>query len=402
MAITVITAHKKTTLAIITILIIVIIGSAFAVYHFFSPQNTGEGPTGEAEPGESATGEGEEGGASPSPSPTEEPAKPTESESNQTGAVSQNVTVTTQNITVTIIDVQGVSVNISLPVNRIVTLTNGVTEIIYALGCGDKVVGRDSYSTFPNSVLTVTVVYDSTLNMERLVELRPDLVIADVRINNELRGRIEELGIPVIIDNPSQSDRVVPIIRYLGIILGKEDTADKLIAFVNNINNLVKKRTENLNDSEKPLVYYEWNRAWFSVNSKGLPHKMITDAGGLNLAANQTATYPTLSPEYVLECNPDVIVRIITSTNHNLTDFQIMRQELMTRTELAETTAVKKGAVYVTDGFLRTGIRNPIGLLTLAKWFHPDLFADVDPTAIHKEMIKTFFGVDLEGTYAYP
>ncbi|MEM3051429.1 MAG: ABC transporter substrate-binding protein [Candidatus Bathyarchaeia archaeon] len=306
---------------------------------------------------------------------------------------------------VTVTDVKGVTVNVTLPVKRIVAITSGVTDIISSLGAGDKIVGRDSYSTFPSAILDVPVVAGSSAspNIELIAELEPDLVIADTMLKDEARAQLEALlGVPVIVENPSDSNRVVPLVKYLGVILGKTRTAEKLVNFMNNITNLVKERLQNLTDVDKPLVYYEWNKAWFSTNKNGLPHKMITEAGGLNLAADQNTTYPTLSPEYVAERNPDIIVRMISSAGHNITDFQAMREELMSRPALSATKAVQNGRVYVLDSYFRVGTRNPLGLLTMAKWFHPNLFADVDPAAIHKEMIKTFFGVDLEGTYAYP
>ncbi|MGB9841576.1 MAG: ABC transporter substrate-binding protein [Candidatus Bathyarchaeales archaeon] len=306
---------------------------------------------------------------------------------------------------VTVTDVKGVTVNITLPVKRIVAITSGVTDIIYSLGAGDKIVGRDSYSTFPADILKVPVVAGSSAspNIELIAELKPDLVIADTMLSSDNRAKLETLlKVPVLVENPSDSNRVVPLVKYLGVILGKTQTAGKIVNFMNNITNLVKERLQNLTDANKPLVYYEWNKAWFSCNKNSLPHQMIIDAGGLNLAADQNTTYPTLSPEYVAERNPDIIVRMISSASHNITDFQDMRKELMNRPALSATKAVQNGKVYVLDSYFRTGTRNPLGLLTMAKWFHPELFADVDPTAIHRDMIKTFFGVDLEGTYAYP
>jgi iron complex transport system substrate-binding protein len=392
------TTNKKLVLGIV--LLVVLIGGSYGVYTlYFTPEPTEPGPT-ETEPTETEPTETEPTETEPTETePTE--TEPTETEPTET----EPIETEPENTTITIVDVNGVHVNISLPVNRIVSFTSGVTEIVYALGAGDKLVGRDTYSTFPDAVSEVTVVYESSggLNMEVLTELEPDLVISDTRLDNETRAQIEELlGVPVIIDNPSQADRIEPLITYLGLILDAEETADELLDFMDDVVDLVEDRVATLPDNERPLVYYEWVKEWFSCNSASLPHQMLIDAGGRNLAANETSTYPTLSAEYVLERNPDVVIRIITSSTHNLTDFETLRDQLMTRDGLSETTAVQEGDVYVMEGFLRTGIRNPIGLLTFAKWFHPELFADVDPTAIHAELVQTFFDVELEGTYAYP
>lgn len=96
-----------------------------------------------------------------------------------------------QEETVTIIDGKGVYVEVRVPVERIVSITSGATEIICALGGGNRIVGRDSYSTFPPLVLEKPVVAGSSYdpNLELLLELEPDLVVADTMLSSELRGR---------------------------------------------------------------------------------------------------------------------------------------------------------------------------------------------------------------------
>jgi len=64
--------------------------------------------------------------------------------------------------------------------------------------------------------------------------------------------------------------------------------------------------------------------------------------------------------------------------------------------------AVKDGRVYVISGKVATGVRSIVGELYLAKWFHPNLFSDIEPEAVHEALIKEFYNLDLEGEYAYP
>ena len=293
----------------------------------------------------------------------------------------QSTVTETAETYVLVFDCYGGEVSVTLPVNRIACINNGFTEIIFALDYGAKIVGRDVYSTYPSIVENITIFCDASgISMEILAELNVDLVIAD-EVSNDTKAQIEStLGVPVIIDNPSDSDCVGSLVLSLGIILDKESTAESLLNYMNNINNLVATRLSSLQENDKPLVYYEWSDAGRSCSNSGLPHVMMTEAGGRNLAANETLTYPTLSPEYVLERNPDVIIRIITSTTHNQTDFISMRDSLMAR----------------------TGIRNPIGLLFMAKCFHPTLFSDIDPEALQDEMFMIYVGEHITGTYCYP
>jgi iron complex transport system substrate-binding protein len=148
---------------------------------------------------------------------------------------------------------------------------------------------------------------------------------------------------------------------------------------------------------KKPLVYYEFINNWMTAVTPS-----ITQAGGVNIAANESTYAPTLSPEYVVEKNPDVIIRMISSPNHNVTDFKTMRDEILNRPGLGEVTAIKGGKVYICDYAIRGGIRCVVGWLQWAKWIQPNLFEDIDPAAVHAQLIQKFFSVDLEGVYAYP
>jgi iron complex transport system substrate-binding protein len=345
--------------------------------------------------------------ATPTDTPTVEPTStttaPTASPSPSPTPYLNPIIVQQTSSYIIIKDSYGGNVNITLPVNRIVCITSGLNEILFALGAGGKVVGRDSYTTFTAALnLPIVATSSASPNSELIVQLNPDLIIADTMLNNATKATFEStLNVPVLVQSASQSSMVVPLTDAFGIITDKKQTSDELIQFMNNITNLVSTRVKTLTDSQKPLVYYEWSKAWYSSSSLGLPNQMIVDAGGINLAANETVTYPSLSPEYILERNPDIIIRQLSDQKHNATEYQVLRQEVMSRTALAGTKAVQTGKVYVFSSSVRTGITNPIGLLMLAKWFHPTLFADVDPTVLHAQMYQKFFGETLTGTYSY-
>jgi iron complex transport system substrate-binding protein len=93
---------------------------------------------------------------------------------------------------------------------------------------------------------------------------------------------------------------------------------------------------------------------------------------------------------------------MISSPNHNVTDFKTMQDEILNRAGVGEVTAVKEGRVYVCDYAIRGGIRCVVGWLQWAKWIQPNLFEDIDPAAVHAQLIQKFFSVDLEGVYSYP
>ena len=308
---------------------------------------------------------------------------------------------------ITIIDATGSQVNVSAPVERIVSLNSGLTEIICALGCEDRIVGRDKSSVFPTSISEKPVAGQNSYapNMEVLLEMAPDVIVADSMLsyNTEALKKIETAGLPVIIEEPSNVSRVKNITSNFGLIFGEEEKAAEINDYITSYENLVNERVKDLASNEKPSVYIEWYQAWQTFTADSAANEIIVKAGGVNIAAEITATAPVLSPEYVVEKNPDIIVRMISGDLiGNSTGFEATRSELMNRAGLDEVTAIKEGKVYVYDPILLEGIRYPVGLLYWAKWFHPSLFEDVDPAAVHAELIQQFFGVTLEGVHTYP
>jgi iron complex transport system substrate-binding protein len=312
-----------------------------------------------------------------------------------------------QKETVTVVDDTGAQVNVGTPVERIVCLNPGLTEMICALGCEDRIVGRDANSLFPASISEKPIVGQNSYepNLELLLEMTPDLVVADTMLvyNSEALKKIESAGVPVIIEDPSNVTRVKTITSNFGLILDKEEKANEIADYIESYENLVRERVKDLTSSEKPSVYIEWHVTWQSFAEGSAGHEILVNAGGINIAAGEGALAPTLSPEYVVEKNPDVIIRMISGDlQGNITEYQTTRNEILSRAGLSETKAVKEGKVYVYDPVVLEGIRYPVGLLYFAKWLHPSLFEDIDPAAIHEQLIQRFFGVELEGVYAYP
>jgi iron complex transport system substrate-binding protein len=308
---------------------------------------------------------------------------------------------------VTIVDVTGAKVNVTLPVEKIVSLNPGLTEIICALGCEDRIVGRDENSVFPASVSEKTVVGQNSYdpNLEVLLEMEPDVIVADSMLsyNTEALDKIATAGLPLVIEEPSNVSRLKTVTSNFGLIFGKEEKAEEINDYITSYENLVNERVQDLASSEKPTVYIEWYQTWQTFTGDSVANEIIVDAGGVNIAAEITTTAPVLSPEYVVEKNPDIILRMISGDLiGNATGFEATHSELMNRAGLDEVTAIKDGKVYVYDPIVVEGIRYPVGLLYWAKWFHPSLFEDVDPAAVHAELLQQFFDVTLEGVHTYP
>ncbi|MCX8153420.1 MAG: ABC transporter substrate-binding protein, partial [Candidatus Bathyarchaeota archaeon] len=313
---------------------------------------------------------------------------------------------------ITFVDGAGRNVTLTVPVNRIVSVNSGLTEMLCALGVQDKIVGRDASSTMPPSILSVRVAGENSYmpNIEIILELKPDVVFADSMLpyNTVAMSQLEAAGIPIFIADPIDPeptkhsnitvvDFSCNLISKIASIVGKEEKANEYINFVQYYNNLVKQRIANLTIAQKPKVMLEWYRPYNTFVTPG-----IDQAGGINIAENQTVYAPVLSPEFVVEQNPAVIIRLIKSPTHNVSDFIAERNAIMNRTELAGVDAIKDGRVYICDWDIRGGISSVVGYLYWAKWCQPTLFADLDPVSVHAELYRRFFGIQLQGVFAYP
>jgi len=314
---------------------------------------------------------------------------------------------------ISIVDENGDTVKIPEPVNRIVCLDSDATEIICALGCENKLVAVDATSIFPPSVAAIPNLGQAyTTSTESILALNPDLVIANAMLNYSAPtvNQLEAAGIPVFLDastnlnlippaNETIIDTTCTLVTQLGTILNEQANATKIVNAMQSYNSLVSDRIATLTSSEEPTVYFEWYFEWETYTC---PY--ITQAGGVDIATNESIVNPTLSPEYVTQANPDIIIDMISSPNHILSDFTTAQAQIESRPALQGTTAVKEGNVYIIDGTIYGGMTCLQGYLQWAKWLHPTLFADVDPAAVQQQFLQEFYGsnVTLEGVYSYP
>ena len=308
---------------------------------------------------------------------------------------------------VTVVDANGASVTVQCPVNRIICLTS--VEMVYALGGGNKIVGiagmltTDVHDVLPSAILQLPTVgdKDTSPNMEVIIELKPDLILASQRLTDANRKQFEDAGIAVIEDSTTGTRRN-QYITNLGLILNQQDRAAEIISYEQHYWNLVKDRVANLPRSEKPLVYFEWYQAWFSTGPGGSYTGLIETTGGINLGENATVSNPQLSGEFVMERNPDFVIRMLDVTSgETQSAFQNLYSSVTSRTGMSNINAVKNNHAYVIKSTLLVE-RDMIGLLYFAKWFHPDLFSDINPAAVHAEMIQKYYGTPVSGVYLYP
>jgi iron complex transport system substrate-binding protein len=395
----------------VVIVAVIISASALGAYTLFSPQESRPSSTPSAtstptsEPTTSPSLSG-----SPTIEPTSDPSAQPTSTPTPTATPALTPTPTPEPTTVIVQDWYGRSVNVSLPVERIAVLNGGMAEVICALGGADKIVATAGNMVYPPVVLTKPSLSSSTtsLSLEALFSVNPDLVVVDQSFSNDSISKIIEAGIPVYVDNVGYTERISPALTNLGLILDNAQTAAKIIQTNTYYTNLIQQRIANANltTATKTSVYFEWNSGgtqWRTRTNGTQQNEILLLCGGMNIAAGSAVGSPYISPEVVGEANPDVIIVTISGTlmGFNTTNYQNTYNEITSRSILQETDAVKNGRVYIYYYYLTHGIQHPIGELYFAKWLYPTLFADIDVAAIHAQLTQEYFGIALTGTWVY-
>ena len=314
---------------------------------------------------------------------------------------------------ITIKDDTGISFTIPLPVTRIVSLDDGHTELLCALGAQDLIVGRDTYSTFPPSILDVRDVgaYNG-ISIEAIVELEPDVVLAiTTGMSPGMLNFRYASGIPVLFQNTANFTKLEPTIRFLGKLVNNETGAEAIINWINHYMDLVDSRVSGLALSQRPTFYLGGTQTGLAesgfryagpdseIGSLGIK------AGGNNIVDNSTVTSNIINSEFVIEQNPEFIFSLTYSPGGPPSDsafYKNVLSQVKARTGFDNVPAIKNDNVYCYDYTLVQGLRYPVGLLYFAKSLHPDLFADIDPTEALADMTKTYFDIPPPGIYMYP
>jgi iron complex transport system substrate-binding protein len=257
------------------------------------------------------------------------------------------------------------------------------TEIVFALGLDEKVVGVDSYSDYPYDFSAwiaagnMTSVGDfSGPNMEAIASLEPDLILATGGIQAEAVGTLRDLGYKVLVLNPSSIEGILENIKLVGNATGKTTEAQTLI---NNINSRIDAVVNKVaNAASKPKVYYE---TWYDPTSlwtaggKAWQSELIEKAGGVNIFADQPLDYFQSSAEAVIERNPDVILLPQQGMGKG-EPFWGSLDDVKARPGWSSISAVQNNRLVTVDSntIARAGPRVVDILEDLAKAFHPELF----------------------------
>jgi iron complex transport system substrate-binding protein len=290
--------------------------------------------------------------------------------------------------TLSVIDDEGYTTNFNSVPQRIISLAPSNTQILFAVGVGDKVVGVTDYDHLPYNFTAwiaagnmTSVGGFSTPNKEAIASLHPDLILA-TPLNDPDVVTLRSLGDKVLVLNPNDVNGVLKDITMVGKATGADQNATTLVNSINNKIDSIEAKIAAANET-KPLVYYE---VWYpdplmSAGSTSFINDVIAKAGGINIFENETQQYPTVSSETIVQKNPDVIMLPTDMANPGDQPFYGSVAQVKERPGWSSISAIQNNRIIVVDGdlFAEAGPRIAENIAIAAQAFYPDLFNSTSP-----------------------
>ena len=323
--------------------------------------------------------------------------------------------------TLKVVDSAGREVEVPYPLERVAVLSGTYgAETFLAMGAKDRMVAVSESAKKRAELRPLLENIPSAgksrePNVEKLIELHPQAVIAYTCYKDVWLGieeKLEAAGIKLLFLDFYKPKNYAREVRILGKLLGKEKRAEELINHMEKYMKLIRERVKDLKDEEKPRVFFESYPVYKRFRTVGpghSDHDVITTCGGINVFAEEVKGCKTVSPEAVIEKDPDVIIATVYSGKlpapcYKLTStepFEEVREMIMNTPGWSEIKAVREGRVYILSTDAKS-VHPHVYHLYVAKWLHPKLFEDVNPEEVHKEWFEKFLGVEYRGIYAYP
>ncbi|WFA10220.1 cobalamin-binding protein [Tissierella sp. Yu-01] len=267
-----------------------------------------------------------------------------------------------------IVDDFGREVTLQKAPERIISLTPSNTEILYALGLGERIVGVSIFDDYPAEVLEIEKVGDfNGNNIERIIELEPDLVVIYGEGNEEENFRLDEAGINYVAFEPESIEAVIGTIEKIGRLTGKVDEAETLIEEMNDHMNEVLSKIEGVKPRK---VFYEiWHEPLMAAGPGSFMDELMTLVGGDNIAKDTEVEYPQFDLEQLIKLNPEVYL-----TSVDLPEKTV--ESISARPGYENIDAIINEEVHLLDPNVvsRPGPRIIQALELVAKAIHPEIF----------------------------
>ena len=255
---------------------------------------------------------------------------------------------------------------------RIISLTPNITETIYALDAGDKLVARSNYCNYPAICLEKPSIGDLTNpNIEDIVALKPDLIIAGSIVTEQTVSVLRDLNLKVVVINKESSiEGTYQLIEDLGFLLNKNLKAQEIIETMKEsiITTQAKIKDEELVSCYYCVSFGDWGD--YCATGDTYINDLINLAGGKNIA--EEATSWAISREVLLKQDPEKIIL----PSYSYSNFEADKEKFIKSEPYSMLKASQDSQIFTVEGdiFERQSPRNAQAILDLAKILHPESF----------------------------
>ena len=249
---------------------------------------------------------------------------------------------------VTVTDDRGYTLTIPSEPQTIVSLGPSNTEILFALGLGDKVCGVTEYCNYPEQARTKTIIGGvSSANVEKIVSLHPDLILANDMNGEDTISHLRQLGCAVLLLNPDSVEGTFSSIRRVGEATGTSSAAEELISSMQQRIAAAKEKIPTAGTQPLTVTHLMSTDPYWVSGTHTFQDELITLAGGTN-AFPEVDGWGIINLESLLITDPDIIL-VDSGAGMGDKGENLLKQSLMTEPRLSSLTAVKNNRVYVMD-----------------------------------------------------
>ncbi|MGO4382556.1 cobalamin-binding protein [Pseudoduganella sp. RAF19] len=208
---------------------------------------------------------------------------------------------------ITVRDDDGSLVTLQKPAQRVISMAPHVTELLFAAGGGDKVVGAVNYSDYPEAAKKIPRIGDNRdIDMERVIAMKPDLIVVWRHGSSERQiEQLRKLGIPLFHSEPKKLDNIADNLTAMGQLLGTEAVAN---AAAQDLRSKLASLRAQYGARPPVTVFYQvWDKPLYTLNGEHIVSDALKACGGVNIFADQKTTAPVVSIEAVLQADPEAV-----------------------------------------------------------------------------------------------
>lgn len=271
-------------------------------------------------------------------------------------------------------DSSGRVVTLASPARRIVSISPAATELAYAVGAGAYVVGDTTYCDYPAAAVSLPKVGGfsaSTISIERIVALKPDLVLtAGPKMHGAVETALSKLGIAVFAYDPVDFDGIAKGMNAMGDLVGTGEAARAASGTMLAAIEKVRSAVASVPKDRRPTVFWEvYDEPLMTCGAASFPHAIIEAAGGRDIFTDLPGAWPRVSAEEVIRRAPDYIMG---ADDHG---DKLTVASVMARPGWSTIPAVKTGHIVLLPANIvsRASPRIAEGVLALARALYPDL-----------------------------